>query len=65
MLVSGLLHSRDTWHNIVYLAKITKLGNSPAAARGGSMVVNTEWGAFNNSVSTGHPTALLGAYTPN
>ncbi|KAF5357598.1 hypothetical protein D9758_007414 [Tetrapyrgos nigripes] len=33
------------------VANITKLGNSPAAARGGTMVVNTEWGAFNNSVS--------------
>ncbi|KAF5387613.1 hypothetical protein D9615_000084 [Tricholomella constricta] len=34
------------------VAKITKLGNSPAAAQGGYMVVNTEWGAFNNSRST-------------
>ncbi|KAG6919296.1 hypothetical protein DXG01_007428 [Tephrocybe rancida] len=30
------------------VAKITKLANSPAAAKGGYMVVNTEWGAFNN-----------------
>ncbi|KAG6865994.1 hypothetical protein C0991_009666 [Blastosporella zonata] len=30
------------------VAKITKLANSPAAAKGGHMVVNTEWGAFNN-----------------
>jgi len=34
------------------VAKITKLGNSPAAALGGQMIVNTEWGAFNNSRST-------------
>jgi hexokinase len=34
------------------VAKITKLGNSPAAAHGGQMIVNTEWGAFNNSRST-------------
>ncbi|KAJ6627457.1 hypothetical protein B0H10DRAFT_2210381 [Mycena sp. CBHHK59/15] len=33
------------------VANITKLGNSPAAARGGLMVVNTEWGAFNNTRS--------------
>ncbi|KAF9468798.1 hexokinase [Collybia nuda] len=33
------------------VAKITKLKNSSAAARGGHMVVNTEWGAFNNSRS--------------
>ncbi|RDB20456.1 Glucokinase [Hypsizygus marmoreus] len=33
------------------VSKITKLGNSPAAAHGGHMVVNTEWGAFNNSRS--------------
>ncbi|GLB33467.1 putative hexokinase family protein [Lyophyllum shimeji] len=33
------------------VAKITKLGNHPAAAKGGYMIVNTEWGAFNNSRS--------------
>ena len=33
------------------VANITKLGNSPAASRGGYMVVNAEWGAFNQSVS--------------
>ncbi|KAJ7688368.1 hypothetical protein B0H17DRAFT_938338 [Mycena rosella] len=33
------------------VANITKLGNDPAAARGGLMVVNTEWGAFNNTRS--------------
>ncbi|KAF8076042.1 hypothetical protein FPV67DRAFT_1664354 [Lyophyllum atratum] len=33
------------------VAKITKLRNSPAAAKGGHMIVNTEWGAFNNSRS--------------
>ncbi|KAJ7638476.1 hypothetical protein FB45DRAFT_741354 [Roridomyces roridus] len=33
------------------VANIRKLANDPAAARGGSMVVNTEWGAFNNSRS--------------
>lgn len=31
------------------VAKITKLGNSPAAAKGGKMIVNTEWGAFDNA----------------
>ncbi|KAG6900109.1 hypothetical protein C0993_002794 [Termitomyces sp. T159_Od127] len=30
------------------VAKITKLANSPIAEKGGQMVVNTEWGAFNN-----------------
>ncbi|KAJ4472102.1 hypothetical protein J3R30DRAFT_1034598 [Lentinula aciculospora] len=30
------------------VAKIPKLANNPAAANGGYMVVNTEWGAFNN-----------------
>ncbi|TRM68496.1 hypothetical protein BD626DRAFT_481894 [Schizophyllum amplum] len=33
------------------VANITKLADSPAAAKGGHMVVNTEWGAFNNSRS--------------
>ncbi|KAJ3802687.1 hypothetical protein GGU11DRAFT_764630 [Lentinula aff. detonsa] len=30
------------------VAKIPKLANNPAATKGGYMVVNTEWGAFNN-----------------
>ena len=30
------------------VANITKLGNNPAAAAGGVMMVNTEWGAFDN-----------------
>ncbi|KAJ7937401.1 hypothetical protein B0H13DRAFT_2425519 [Mycena leptocephala] len=33
------------------LANIRKLANDPAASRGGLMVVNTEWGAFNNTRS--------------
>ncbi|KAI0786465.1 hexokinase-domain-containing protein [Abortiporus biennis] len=31
--------------------KITKLGNHPARKHGGDMVINCEWGAFNNSKS--------------
>jgi len=31
------------------VANITKLGNDPAAAAGGVMMVNTEWGAFDNA----------------
>ncbi|KAI0314206.1 hexokinase-domain-containing protein [Amylostereum chailletii] len=34
------------------VANITKLGNNPAVAKGGEMIVNTEWGAFNNSRTT-------------
>ncbi|KAJ7367923.1 hypothetical protein DFH08DRAFT_8902 [Mycena albidolilacea] len=33
------------------LSNIRKLANNPAASRGGIMVVNTEWGAFNNTRS--------------
>ena len=33
------------------VSKLTKLGTSPAAAAGGEMIVNTEWGAFNNTVN--------------
>ncbi|EIN10788.1 hexokinase [Punctularia strigosozonata HHB-11173 SS5] len=40
------------------VAKITKLKNSPSAAKGGKMVVNTEWGAFNNSRTTLPTTAF-------
>ncbi|KAK7696561.1 hypothetical protein QCA50_001219 [Cerrena zonata] len=32
--------------------KITKLGDAPARKRGGDMVVNCEWGAFNNTRTT-------------
>ena len=31
---------------------IKKLGDSDARKKGGYMVVNTEWGAFNNTVRT-------------
>ncbi|KAF7354987.1 Phosphotransferase [Mycena sanguinolenta] len=33
------------------LSNIRKLANDPAGTRGGIMVVNTEWGAFNNTRS--------------
>ncbi|PPQ68776.1 hypothetical protein CVT24_007718 [Panaeolus cyanescens] len=36
---------------IEQVANIPKLAGSAAAARGGEMVINTEWGAFNNSRS--------------
>lgn len=36
------------------ITEITKLGNSITGA-GGFMIVNTEWGAFNNSVRTRFP----------
>ncbi|KAI0079762.1 hexokinase [Panus rudis PR-1116 ss-1] len=44
-----------TGTNGAYVEKvenITKLGDSPARQKGGHMVVNTEWGAFNNSRTT-------------
>jgi len=31
------------------VSNITKLGNNPAAAAGGVMMINTEWGAFDNA----------------
>lgn len=33
------------------ISKIKKLEDTPAASKGGYMIVNTEWGAFNNSRS--------------
>lgn len=33
------------------VSNITKFGNSEAAQKDGFMVINTEWGAFNNSAS--------------
>lgn len=42
-----------TGTNGAYLEKvdnIKKLGDSPTRKNGGFMVVNTEWGAFNNTV---------------
>ncbi|CAL1702032.1 unnamed protein product [Somion occarium] len=44
-----------TGTNGAYVEKvenITKLGDSPARKHGGDMVVNTEWGAFNNTRTT-------------
>ncbi|VDC06234.1 unnamed protein product [Peniophora sp. CBMAI 1063] len=44
-----------TGTNGAYVEKIenlTKLGNHPAVALGGDMIVNTEWGAFDNARST-------------
>ena len=32
------------------VANITKFGNDVAAEQGGKMLVNTEWGGFNNTV---------------
>jgi hexokinase len=34
---------------IEQVSNITKLGNNPAAAAGGVMMINTEWGAFDNA----------------
>ncbi|PSS36844.1 hypothetical protein PHLCEN_2v1272 [Hermanssonia centrifuga] len=34
------------------VSNITKLGNSPARLNGGEMVINAEWGAFNNTRTT-------------
>ncbi|KZV71425.1 hypothetical protein PENSPDRAFT_605978 [Peniophora sp. CONT] len=44
-----------TGTNGAYVEKVenlTKLGNNPAVALGGEMIVNTEWGAFDNSRKT-------------
>lgn len=43
-----------TGTNGAYIEKvenIVKLGDSPVRKNGGDMVINTEWGAFDNSVS--------------
>ena len=32
------------------LTKLTKLKDESLESRGGKMIVNTEWGAFNNSI---------------
>lgn len=59
-----------TGTNGAYVEKvenITKLGDHPARKNGGHMVVNCEWGGFNNTVSTvsiintSHPTDV---YSP-
>lgn len=53
----SLIHSTGaifgTGTNGAYVEKvenIIKLGDSPARKNGGIMVVNAEWGAFNNTV---------------
>ncbi|KDR83514.1 hypothetical protein GALMADRAFT_235701 [Galerina marginata CBS 339.88] len=50
--ISGAIFGTGT--NGAYIERvenIKKLAGSPAAAKGGEMVINTEWGAFNNSRS--------------
>ncbi|KIM45917.1 hypothetical protein M413DRAFT_7969 [Hebeloma cylindrosporum] len=50
--ISGAIFGTGT--NGAYIeqvANIPKLAGTAAAARGGQMVINTEWGAFNNSRS--------------
>ena len=42
------------------VAKVTKLKNSLAAALGGQMIINTEWGAFNNTVCVYYPRGAKG-----
>lgn len=51
-LCSGAIFGTGT--NGAYIEKvenIVKLGDSPVRKNGGDMVINTEWGAFDNSVS--------------
>jgi len=50
--ISGAIFGTGT--NAAYiedLANIKKLAGTPPAAMGGQMIVNTEWGAFDNTVS--------------
>jgi hypothetical protein len=49
----------STWMSLHFMhqlitrpAKIKKLSGTQAAEHGSHMIVNTEWGAFNNSVRT-------------
>lgn len=42
-----------TGTNGAYVEKVenvAKLGDNPARKNGGLMIINTEWGAFNNTV---------------
>ena len=51
-----------TGTNGAYVEKvenITKLGDAPVRKNGGHMVVNCEWGGFNNSVSVYHISSLI------
>jgi len=50
--IAGVIFGTGT--NCAYIedmAKISKLAGTPAAAPGGQMVINCEWGGFNNSLS--------------
>jgi hexokinase len=52
ILGSGAIFGTGT--NGAYVEKvenITKLGDVPVRHNGGDMVINTEWGGFNNTVS--------------
>ena len=53
IFIIDFIYSFGTGTNGAYVedaAKINKLGNSISTVQGSKMVVNTEWGAFDNQV---------------
>lgn len=55
MVITTISYSFGTGTNGAFVddvAKITKLGNSISTVGGSKMVINTEWGAFDNQVNT-------------
>ncbi|CCM04017.1 uncharacterized protein FIBRA_06174 [Fibroporia radiculosa] len=51
-LLGGIFGTGTNGAFVEQVSNITKLGNSPARTKGGVMIVNTEWGAFNNTRTT-------------
>ena len=50
IFLGGIFGTGTNGAYVERVENIKKLGDSPARQKGGYMVVNTEWGAFNNTV---------------
>ncbi|THH21035.1 hypothetical protein EW146_g441 [Bondarzewia mesenterica] len=51
-VLGGIFGTGTNGAYVEQIANITKLGNNTIVAKGGEMIVNTEWGAFNNTRTT-------------
>ena len=51
IILGGIFGTGTNGAYVEKVKNITKLGDHPARQNGGYMVINTEWGGFNNAVS--------------
>ena len=51
IFVGGIFGTGTNGAYVEKVENISKLGDHPARKNGGYMIINTEWGGFNNAVS--------------